>query len=404
MATAMQPAEREKTPRAPQAMLDILARLIRNAQSGVPQMADSQASIPVDNYLSVERCQRERDVVFRRFPLIVGHDSELPEAGSTLRHDGLDLPMLLTRDGEGRVRAFLNVCRHRGMRLQKEQQCQRKTLVCPYHGWTYNLDGSLKHVPHDEFFPAMDKDDHGLTELPCEVKNGLIWVLPTPGEKIDVGEWLGSISDDLSYLGFDDFVQYRKTESLHDNNWKLIIDAFLEAYHVKVLHRNSVYPFFLDSMAISETVNRHMRSSVARRRIEEAASLPPEQWDFREHCSMTHFIFPNCITVNHPDYSSVLTFYPVAVDKMRWVHHMLIPAERNTEAEQTHWENTFNLIHETVFRAEDVDAAEQIQAGLASGANTDITLGRMEYTIRQFHESLQQALDEADQVRELSTL
>lgn len=382
----------EYTSQPPEPMREIFVRLLDCAGRGEAEMADGVFTVPVENYLSEVRCEREQRTLFRHFPLIVGHASDLPGPGTTLRHDGYALPLLLVRDQEDRVRAFLNVCRHRGMRLQEDSHCQRKTLVCPYHGWTYNLDGTLRHVPHEEFFPGMNPSDHGLAELPCEVRNGLIWVLPTQGEQIDVAGWLGSITDDLSYLGLDDFVQYRQEAGLYACNWKLIIDAFLEAYHVKVLHRNSVYPFFLDSMALSDPVNRHMRSVVARRRILEAETLAPEAWDFREHCSFTHFVFPNAIFVHHPDYSSVLTFYPVSAGQMRWVHHMLIPRSRHTDAEQIHWENTFQLIHKTVFEGEDVDAAVQIQAGLGSGANKDITLGRMEYTIRQFHDGLEEAM------------
>lgn len=378
------------------AMQDIFRRLLVQVESGESPMAEGQAVIPVDNYLSEERFLKEQSLIFRRYPLIAGHISDLDKPGKTLRHEGYGLPMLLSRGQDDKVRAFLNVCRHRGMRLQSEHVCQRKTLVCPYHGWTYNLDGSLKHVPHSEFFPDMDMSEFGLVELPCEVKNGLIWVLPTEGCDLDVVDWLGGISDDLSILGLDKFVQYRQVSGLYKSNWKLIIDAFLEAYHVKVLHRNSVYPFFIDSMAVSDQVKRHMRSFIARRKITEATELPPDQWDFREHCSVSHYLFPNTILVHHPDYSSVLTFYPTAADEMRWVHHMLIPEDRHTEAEQDHWENTFQLIHKTVFEAEDVDAAVQIQAGLKSGANRNITLGRMEYTIEQFHNSLQQAIEECE--------
>ena len=373
-------------------MYEIFERMLGHVAREEFHMPEGQSSVPVENYISEARWQQERDVLFRRFPLIVAHDSELPEVGSTLRHDGIGVPMVITRGQDAEVRAFLNVCRHRGMRLQEERQCSRKTLVCPYHGWTYNLDGSLRHVPHEEFFPDSNPAELGLTELPCEGRNGLGWVLPTPAETIDVADWLGSMTNDFSCLGMDNYVQYRSVEETYPCNWKLIIDAFLEAYHVKVLHRNSVYPFFLDAMAISEPVNRHMRSIVARRKMLDVVDKPAEHWDFREHCSFTHFVFPNTIFVHHPAYTSVLTFYPTAVDEMRWVHHMLITEERQDEKE--HWENTFQLINKMVFEAEDIDAAVQIQAGLNSGANSEILLGKMEYTIRQFHDGLQSAIDE----------
>ena len=98
------------------------------------------ARIPVENYFSADVRNAEVERLFRRMPLIVGHAGELPP-GHVLAHDEYGVPMLLTRDADGRFRAFLNVCRHRGMRLvDSGSQAQPKaSIVCPYHGWTYRL-------------------------------------------------------------------------------------------------------------------------------------------------------------------------------------------------------------------------------------------------------------------------
>lgn len=377
---------------APAGLRELMARLLRNTNEGTPQRGE-QVEIPVSHYTSEQRRDLENEVLFRKYPLILGHVSELPENNMCLRNEATGLPIVLTRDGSGTIRAFLNVCRHRGMRLQEEQgPCKRKTLVCPYHGWTYQLSGELKHLPHADGFPKLQADDAGLVELPCAIQNGLIFVLPTPGEQFDGADWLAELSDDFSHLGLEDSVVYRKVEVVRDANWKLIIDAFLEAYHVKILHRNSVYPFFLDAVAESDVLDWHIRSIVARRKLEEASVDDPSQWDFREHVSVTHFVFPNCIFVHHPDYSSMITVYPESANKLRWVHHMLIPRERHTEAERAHWEKTFHLIEETVFQAEDLHAAQGIQAGLHSAANSVMTLGEMEYLVWEFHQRIERAL------------
>lgn len=368
----------------PAPLTELFARLREQAAGAAPETPVPPAPIPVSVYTDPGRFEREKASVFGRLPLMLAHASELHAPGSVLRVDVAGKPIVLSRAADGQVHAHLNVCRHRGMRLLDQTgPCQRKTLVCPYHGWTYELDGRLRHTPHPEFFPQVGNGSHDLTRLACAEAHGLIWVVPTPGIDLDIAAWLGPLGAELEYFGSADFTLYRRSESIRAANWKLIIDAFQEAYHIRVLHRDTVYRFFQDSSAVGDCVGPHTRSCIARRKIEEAPD-DPGQADLREHCSITHFIFPNLITVNHPDYSSLLTFYPEAPDRLRCVHHMLVPPDRIYEAE--HWEKTYELIDGGVFQSEDLYAAESIQAGLASGANTEITLGTLEETVGRFHE------------------
>ena len=378
----------------PATLVALLERLVNDVANQSPQTGAGGPGIPVEHYFSEERLAQERRSLFRHYPLIVGHSSQLDQPGTVLRHDALGLPVLITRDAAGKVHALLNVCRHRGMRLVEEQgACPRKTIVCPYHGWTYELDGKLRHAPHAETFPGLQPADTHLASLPCEVRDGLIWVLPTPGATLDLDTYLGPINQELAYFGLDDATLYNCVDVVRHANWKLVIDAFLEAYHIRVLHRDTIYPFFLDAMAVSDSVGPHLRSAAARRRITEAANIPREQWDLREHCTYTHFIFPNTVLIFHPDYTSQISVFPVDGDHLRWVHHMLVPRREHTPERQPHWEKTLNLIENTVFQREDLYAAEGIQAGLRSGANQVLRTGRLEYTLRIFHDNIQKAIE-----------
>jgi phenylpropionate dioxygenase-like ring-hydroxylating dioxygenase large terminal subunit len=346
-------------------------------------------------YSSEAFFQQEQATVFRKYPVILGHLSELAEPGSYMQHDALGLPIVLTRDLEGDLHAFLNVCRHRGTRLvHADGPCKGKTLVCPYHGWTYELDGRLRHIPLlEEGFPGIDCAKQSLVELPSAVRAGLIWVLPTAEADMDIDAYLGPMAAELEYLIPPGFTLFKRFESTRKANWKLVVDAFLEAYHVRVLHRNTVYPFFKDAWAVSEVYGPHYSSLVGRRRLDEAFDLPPVQWDLREFGSYTQFVFPNSVFVHHPDYSSVLTLFPQGVDSVRWVHLMLIPEEQNTVARQAHWQETLNLIEKGVFQAEDLFVAESAQSAIHSGANDTMTLGRLEYLIQNFHDELHAAID-----------
>lgn len=379
----------------PAQMRDLALRLRKDVRAGTPQMGEGCRSVPAAHYYSQQRCDQEMATVFRHYPVVVAHRDELAAPGDTLRHDTLGLPLLLTRDTEGQLHCFLNACRHRSMRLQEQPAaCGKRSLVCPYHGWTYQLNGNLKHVPHEDTFPGLDRQAHGLVELPCAERHGLIWVLPTPGADMNLEEYLGPISQDFGWLGLDDAVLYKRTDTPHAANWKLIIDAFLEAYHVRVLHRNSIYPFFEDSMAANDVVTPHMRSAVARRGLGECEQLPEDPDTLRNLVSYTHFIFPNTIVIFHPDYASVLTFFPDGPAHLHWTHQMLIPADQHTAEREPHWQKTQGLIEQTVFEREDLFAAEGMQEGLRSGANETLTLGRLEYMIGYFHDRIQDAIDQ----------
>jgi len=383
-------------------MTDLALRLREHVRAKSPPMGEHCSAIPAEHYTSQERCAQEMATAFRKYPVIVGHRDQLAKSGDVIRHDALGLPLLITRDNQGDLHCFLNACRHRSMRLQEAPKaCGKRSLVCPYHGWTYELDGRLKHVPHDYAFPDLDKQSNGLVALPCAERHGLIWVLPTPGEDLDLNQkldaYLGSINEDFEYLDLGDSALYEQTESQHAANWKLIIDAFLEAYHVRVLHRNSIYPFFEDAMAANDVVSPHMRSAVARKGLAdintETDSLPTDALALRNLVTYTHFIFPNTIIIFNPDYASVLSFFPDGPERLTWTHHMLIPQDQNTPERQVHWQKTLELIKHTVFEREDLFAAEGMQIGLRSGANTHMTLGRLETMIRYFHDRVQDAID-----------
>jgi len=373
-------------------LLRLAERLVGHLAADTFEMAPGQSTLPVSRYHSEERLACERATLFRRYPIAVAPAAEL-QPGTCLRHDALGVPLLLVRDEHGEARGFLNVCRHRGMRLVNDAGvCRRKALVCPYHGWTYGLDGGLRNVPHADAFPGIEARDHGLVGVPLAERHGLLWAVPTPDGGLDLDAYLGPIGADLDAFGLAEHVLYRRIDTVRRANWKLVIDAFLEAYHIRVLHRDTIYRFFLDARAASDFVGPHVRSVAARRPAADLAGTPPRTWDLREHFTFTHFVFPNSVFIFHPDYVSHIAVYPVDVDSVRWVHAMLIPEALATEDRRAHWDKTLTLIEETVFQREDLFAAEGIQAGVRSGANEHVTFGRLEYVLRHFHEQLDRAL------------
>lgn len=345
-----------------------------------------------DQYLNSERLEKEKREVFRTRPVIIGHMDQLKRAGDFFTHDHLGTPLLVVKGQDEVVRVFLNVCRHRGMRLVTDMDAGRKpAFVCPYHNWTYGLEGDLEHVPLQEAFDGADLSCRSLKGVRCQVKHGFIWVQldDTP---IDVTDWLGSINSDLEALDTQAQYLFRQTTTVRKTNWKLIIEAFQDGYHVTRLHKKTVGPFFEDSVYANDQEGEHLRAAVMRQEFSETFDLPPEQWDARRHVSFSHYIFPNTILVFHPDYISHLGLFPQSVDETVICHSFLVPEMPQTEKAIDHCERSFDLIENGVFQSEDYFACENIQAGLMSGANDTLLVGAHEDGIRLFHDILETAM------------
>jgi phenylpropionate dioxygenase-like ring-hydroxylating dioxygenase large terminal subunit len=382
----------------PPTLASRLESLREHVASGVPCWGDRATAIPVSRYTSADWWRAETQGIFRRLPLVAAHASEIAP-GQVLAHDDAGVPLLLTRDADGRVRAFLNVCRHRGMRLAEAGDAQpRASLVCPYHGWTYRLDGCLRHVPHAGAFDPCPEGARDLVTLPCEERHGLVWVVADPQGTLDLDSHLAGLGDELDFLEVASQRLFRTIRADYPANWKLVIDAFLEPYHIRMLHRDTIYPFFTDGITQAQRFGAHISSLVARREAAEWAARPfeppPADLDtLRRLASPTQVIFPNTVTIFHPDYLSLITVHPTAPDALRWTHRMLIPADRSTPDWTPHWEKSFRLIEQGVFEKEDIRCAVDIQKGLASGANTHLTAGRMELALAWFHDSVAGHID-----------
>ncbi len=384
-------AARRETPDLP-AHLKLFAALVDDP-AGARRRPGATASIDPEVYLSPARFVLERDRLFRRHPVIVAHESELAEPGSLLAHDHLGVPILLARGRDGVIRAFLNACRHRNTKLVKPgEEKKRASIVCPYHSWTYGLDGALLNIPCEDQFPGVDKGGRGLIPLPCAVRSGLVFVVADPAGSIDIDNFLAGLDADFDAFGVGTSVMFRKVEQVKRTNWKLVVDAFQDGYHIHHLHRHTIAPFFKDCVSINERAGDHLRAVVARDSFDETASLPPDQWNIREHATYSHYVFPNSIFIMHPDYISIIGLFPLSPGETVYTHRLLTPHAPQSGKERDHYERSFDLIENGVFQAEDLDVSERAQAAMEGGAKWPMTLGAMETGIRMVHDILEEAL------------
>jgi Rieske 2Fe-2S family protein len=334
-------------------------------------------------YLSAGRFEAEIAQLFRRLPLLLGPSAMLPEPGTAMTHDGFGADLLLTRDRAGALRIFRNACRHRGTRLlDAPEPAALPKLVCPYHAWAYGLDGALKAVPREEGFPGLDRACLGLAPVPHAEAGGLIWAAPFGVADFSLPS--GPLADDFTALGLDGLHLYARRTHAVAANWKLIMDAFLESYHVQRLHANSIARFFQDGVTAADRIPPHMRAAVAR--VGALQGVDFDDWAaLRQVVTYTYQMLPAAILVASPDYVNLMVLMPQAVGQTLVEDFMLIPRPPATEEEREHWAKSWALLDGQVFGTEDFGAAEAGQRGLATGAVPEILLGNLEQGIAEFH-------------------
>ena len=186
----------------------------------------------------------EREAIFQKTWLNVGRVEQLTRTGSyfTKELDAAGTSIIVVRDSDGEVRAFHNICRHRGNKLMwqdfpgEEVSGSCRQFTCKYHGWRYNLDGTLNFIQQEEEFFGVDKNDYPLASVQCDVWEGWIFVNLDPTNIESLRDYLGGLGKGLEGYPFHELTQVHKYRAEIGANWKLFIDAFTEFYHAPVLH------------------------------------------------------------------------------------------------------------------------------------------------------------------------
>jgi len=371
--------------------ISIIESVLKNNTEGTADQLESMVEMSIDKYLDDARFKKETDILFKEFPIIVGHVSQVAEAGDFITHDATGVPVIITRNREGLLQAFLNVCRHRGAKVEGRPCGKAGTFSCPYHGWTYDFNGNLRGLPQGDKFGDLDKANYGLVPVQVFERFGLIWLCPSAKkEPIDIDAWLAPMAEQLASLDLGSHVVYKAWSVDAAMNWHVLIEGFQEQYHFCHAHKNTACSTYLDTQGIYQNKYPHVRHSVPLAKIVELQEKPQEEWDYRKNFMDQNYVFPANFLQVMTDHVYIHSILPNGIDKSVFQCIMLIPEAPASDKAEKYWKANYDVLR-VVFN-EDFSIGETIQKSFASGANDSFIIGRCENTIQFAQQTVADAL------------
>lgn len=321
---------------------------------------DRARTLPWSWYTDPAVLRLEQERIFRRFWQYVGRADQVALPGSFSATRAGDVPVVLVRDEEGTLRAFLNVCRHRGS-LVCTGAGSRKTLQCPYHAWTYGLDGTLLNAPRLEHEGAVDREELGLVELRLETWGPFAFVNPDI-EAAPLTDFLEDVPEAIADAGIEvEHLRFlERSESECAANWKLCAENYLECYHCPTAH-----PGF---SAVVDVSPETYRLETYRWRMAQVGPLRPEPRGAYDSAGEVergqfHFLFPNTVVNVMPGRPnlSIGPIVPLGPERTyRLLDYFVSPdADDDWIAELLEFDGRVG--------AEDLALVERVQQGVRSG-------------------------------------
>ncbi|MFL5259364.1 MAG: aromatic ring-hydroxylating oxygenase subunit alpha [Hyphomicrobiales bacterium] len=366
-----------------------------------PRLDDDQrGGLAPWTYFNAELFEIEKDQLFRRHWQLACHVSDVPAPGDWCAFDVSGERALIVRGRDDLVRAFHNVCRHRGSRVVAGERGRCKTaMVCPFHGWSYNLDGTLRAVPQARTFPKLDPVEHGLLPLEHEVWNGFVFVRFKPGPQPSVASLLAAHAEEIRSYELDKLRPYGiPTRELIEVNWKAVRDVDNEGYHVPIAHPalHDLYGLdYRDQRPVNGVSRSEGRISGSLHRIwsvRNYVKLRPQPIHLAEQSRDRWVylgIFPNVVIMLYPEIVGFYQEIPIGVGKtVQRVAYYARPDE-SREARVARY-----LAHriDKITGAEDVQLITWSWEAMLSSGFSGMILSDLEAGVRAYHDMLRRVI------------
>ena len=354
---------------------------------GFPQFPD----VPSGRYVDAQFLALEQERLWKRSWLYAGHVDQLAEPGSWFLQRNTGSPILIVRDLEGTVRAFYNSCRHRGGPLVKEDAGTARGFVCGYHGWSYTLAGELTAIRDKRDFVDFDFSCRSLIQVRCELLGGWIFINEDP-DAPPLMESLGPLAGEMEQFQLDNLTLVNSRGYDVACNVKVLLDAFLEVYHLKSIHQSTV-DRFLDHRGTTITLwpGGHSRMTTPNRRPDwidpGTKGMPaiPTVTEIPRDNNVSYNIYPNIVMPPAATGLPMLVFWPRTARTMRIECHWFSP-KVGVEGLSPLWETRIDNFERILF--EDTQFAPQIQESIESPGFKGIPLNYQERRIYHWHEEL----------------
>lgn len=360
----------------------VVQRIFDHIDNKTTDLGDTVWTEPVTNYASQDRLDAELDLIKRRY-VVFCPSLALAKTGDFVARSSAGVPLIAVRAEDGTANVFRNACRHRGVKLADGQGCKR-ALVCPYHGWTYGLDGQLKNIPDENGFPGLDMGSNGLAPVACKEVGGLVYV------RQDDSAAEALIDDTMLGLIPDDFELIETTQTDVDANWKIHLESSLEGYHIRSLHTKTFYPRQYDNLTVVEAFGENNRIAFPYQSIEKLRSKPQEDWSTNGCLTYVYHLFPNVVVSTFPDCIQVVALEPISPTMTRQHSYLLGRGTQDDDGNPDAMRKS--ILDGQAFAKtgaiEDLAVVLSAQQGLSSGANDHLTFGLFESAIGRLHACL----------------
>ena len=249
-------------------------------------------------------------------------------------------------------------------------------------------------MPHERGFACIDKERRGLTRVAAGVAAGFVWVTPSAvpegaSTELVPRAWLGAqIAEDLEGFGIATSVAHELDRRVveHDMSWKLAIDIFLETYHLRPTHKDTIYPMFFDNLGLVDRQGPHLRNIFPKRSIRELVGTDESTWSLRHHANILFHVFPSTLVLIQPDHAAVLNVWPIGTNRTQVASYLLIPERATTDKARGYWKANADVLYGAT--DEDFAMGESIQRGLSCGANKDVVFAAYEHALTHFHQAI----------------
>jgi phenylpropionate dioxygenase-like ring-hydroxylating dioxygenase large terminal subunit len=356
---------------------------------------------PASAYTSTKRFEAELRVLFHGLPQLAGLSCEIGEPGSYLTTTLGRVPVAVVRQPDLGLKAFVNICRHRGATLLSDPMgVGLRKITCPYHAWTYRLDGDLIAFPGAEAgFDDVDKTSHGLLELPAAERYGLVFVrTDRDAGSFTVDDALQGAQEELADFGLHRYVHIDTRVHEWAVNWKLIMDTFTEPYHIPWLHKDSIAPYYLFDRWINDAYGMHPRFIGTRKSVmAEFDKASEDDWDLLPHGTIQYLLLPNAILVHQVDHLELWRLVPLAVDRTLAVTSVYAPTAPVSDNARAYFVKNLDVLL-GVTNTEDFPAQQQVQRNLSSGSLAEVVYGKMEPALVHYHTTINKLLAEAGEL------